>query len=59
VHNKAQILCLGIIHLSLKKMDWAKKIQEIKEVDKELVANLMSSYLHENEKYCSTMVTLT
>jgi hypothetical protein len=35
-----------------------KKIQKIKEVDKELVANLMSSYLHENEKYCSTMVAL-
>jgi hypothetical protein len=36
-----------------------KKIQEIKEVDKELVANLMSSYLHENEKYCDTILALT
>jgi hypothetical protein len=40
-------------------MDQAKNIQEIKEVDKGLIANLMSSYLHKNEKYCSTMVALT
>ncbi len=59
MHNKAQILCLNISHLSLKKMDQAKNIQEIKEVDKGLIANLMSSYLHKNEKYCSTMVALT
>jgi len=59
VHNKAQILCLGIIHLSLKKMDQAENIRKIKEANKGLVANLMYSYVHENEKYCSTMVALT
>jgi hypothetical protein len=30
VHNKAQILYPGIIHLSLEKMDWAKGKQEKK-----------------------------
>jgi hypothetical protein len=59
VHNKAQLFCLGIIHLSLKKMDWAKSIEEIKEASKRLIADLMSSYLHENGKYYSILVALT
>jgi hypothetical protein len=42
-----------------RKMDRANNIQEIKEVHKGFVADLMSSYLHENEKYCSTMVVLS
>jgi hypothetical protein len=40
-------------------MDRAKNIQEIKEADKGLVADLMSSYLHENGKYYSILVALT
>jgi hypothetical protein len=60
VHNKAQILCPGIIHLSLKKMDRAKGRQtNKKEADKGPLADLMSSYLHENGKYCSTLAALT
>jgi hypothetical protein len=33
MHKKTEILCLGIIYLSLKKMDPAKGRQEKKEAD--------------------------
>ncbi len=42
VHNTTQLLCLGIIHLFLKTMHWAKGRQEKKTKQKVLSSYIIS-----------------